>query len=356
MEQERRRHFLINTLYFLTIAAAVFFFCKFLLACLMPFVIGAVVAWLVQKPALYISSKTKIRRSAAAAVLALTLFLGTASLVLFFSIKAIGAAVGLFKEINAFANELSGLFSNIKSSLNSFLNRLPAEFSSLAEEMYLTALNRFASSVTAFISSAAGQTAKYAPGFLLSCVVSAAAACYIAADFPKLAEFLRGICGKRIYDNSLRIKGILVNCVFKLLKGYLIIFVLTFSELLIGFTVLKIRYAPLLAALIAVIDILPVLGTGTALIPWAAAEILIGNTSFGIGIAVLYGVIAVVRNFAEPKIIGKQIGINPLFTLLAMFVGIKLFGFAGIFILPVALIVVIEYYKNDTDNAVGADN
>ena len=65
------------------------------------------------------------------------------------------------------------------------------------------------------------------------------------------------------------------------------------------------------------------------------------------GLAVLYGIIILVRNFAEPKIIGKQIGINPIFTLLAMFVGIKLLGIAGIFILPVTLIVIIEYYKND---------
>ena len=122
---------------------------------------------------------------------------------------------------------------------------------------------------------------------------------------------------------------------------------ITFTELLIGFIVLRIKYAPLLAALIAVIDILPVLGTGTVLVPWAAGELLLGNTAAGMGLAVLYGTITLVRNFAEPKIIGKQIGINPIFTLIAMFVGIKLLGIAGIFILPVTLIVVIEYYKND---------
>ena len=82
------------------------------------------------------------------------------------------------------------------------------------------------------------------------------------------------------------------------------------------------------------------------LIPWAAVEFIMGNTARGTSLAALYIVITVIRNFAEPKIIGKQMGIKPLFTLLAMFIGIKLFGLAGIFILPITLIVVIEYYKD----------
>ena len=157
---------------------------------------------------------------------------------------------------------------------------------------------------------------------------------------------MRGFCGQKIYDNAVKIKNILVNSVFKFAKGYLIILGITFSELFLGFTVLKIKYVLLLAAVISLIDILPVLGTGTVLIPWAAVEFIMGNTAKGTSLAALYIVITVVRNFAEPKIIGKQMGIKPLFTLLAMFIGIKLFGLAGIFILPIMLIVVIEYYKD----------
>ena len=124
---------------------------------------------------------------------------------------------------------------------------------------------------------------------------------------------------------------------------------ITFLELLAGLYILRIKYAPLLAALISVIDILPVLGTGTVLVPWAAAELLARDTAAGIGLLVLYAVITVIRNFAEPKIIGKEMGINPLFTLLAMFIGLKLFGFAGILLLPITLIVVVKYYKDEME-------
>lgn len=347
MEQQSRKNFLINTFYFVTIAAIIFVFCKFMLVFLLPFVVGGAVAWLVQEPADFISSKLKIKHSVAAGTLALAVFAGIAALIFFICFKAVGAAVNFFEEIGANTDVLTSFFYNLKNSAASFFERLPKKFTDFLSVFYEDAVNRLVTTLTSMISSAAGYTVKHAPQFLLSCVVAAASSCYIAADYRKLIKFVRGLCGNKIYSNLLKIKNILVNSVFKFAKGYLIILGITFTELFLGFTVLKIKYALLLAAVIAVIDILPVLGTGTVLIPWAAAEFILANTAKGAGLAVLYLIITAVRNFAEPKIIGKQIGIKPLFTLLAMFVGIKLFGIAGIFILPITLIVVIEYYREE---------
>jgi predicted PurR-regulated permease PerM len=93
---------------------------------------------------------------------------------------------------------------------------------------------------------------------------------------------------------------------------------LTFVELTVGFLLLKIKYAILVALLVALIDLLPVFGTGTVLLPWGFFELFMGSATKGVGILLLYFVVTIVRNFAEPKIIGKQIGINPLFTLISM--------------------------------------
>lgn len=347
MEQQSRKNFLINTFYFVTIAAIIFIFCKFLLSYLLPFIIGGAVAFLVQKPAELIAAKTKIKPSAAAGTLALTVFIGFAALIFFISFKAIGISAGFLEKIGGNADMLTELFNNLKSFTLSFFKKLPREFTDFLTAFYDNAVDRSAAYLSTLVSSAAGYTVKHAPAFLFSCAVTAAAACYIAVDFPRLIKFIGELCGKRIYGNAVKIKNILVNSVFKYLKGYLIILSLTFAELFLGLTILGIKYAFVLAAIIAVIDILPVLGTGTILIPWAAAELIAGNIAKAAGFAVLYGIIAVVRNFAEPKIMGKQMGIKPLFTLLAMFLGIKLFGIAGIFILPITLIVVIEYYKDD---------
>ena len=97
----------------------------------------------------------------------------------------------------------------------------------------------------------------------------------------------------------------------------------------------------------AIVDLLPVLGTGTVLLPWGIILLISSDSFSGFGMIALYVVITLVRNFAEPKIIGSQIGINPLFTLLAMFAGLKLFGFVGLILLPITLIVTIEYYRKE---------
>ena len=347
MEQQSRKNFLINTFYFVTIAAIIFVFCKFMLLFLLPFIVGGAVAWLIQKPAGFISSKLKIKHSVVAGALALAVFLGVAALAFFICFRAVGTAVGFFEELGGNMDMLTAFFNNLKISAASFFEKLPKKFTDLLSIFYEDAVNRLVTTLTSMVSSAAGYTVKHAPQFLLSCVVAAASACYIAADFNKLIKFVRGFCGERIYDKALKIKNILVNSVFKFAKGYLIILGITFAELLLGFTVLRIKYALVLAAIISVIDILPVLGTGTVLIPWAAVEFIMGNTVKGAGLVILYLLITVARNFAEPKIIGKQMGIKPLFTLLAMFIGIRIFGIAGIFILPITLIVVIEYYREE---------
>ncbi len=350
LKQEARKDFLISTLYFFTVSAIVFIVCRFLLKYLTPFVIGGAIAWLVQKPAKFISGKTRIKRKLAAAGLALAVFLLAAGLCVFLVLKISSGISNFAGEISGYAEEISAFFEKIKKSTESFFSDMPEELSVLADSFFKKASDTMISAVTGFVSDSAAYIAGRMPGILLSCIVSAVAACYIAADFPSLIRFARGVIGPRVYGNIRKVKEIFVTSVFKLGKGYAILMLMTFAELLAGFYLLGIKHALLLAALTAMIDILPVLGTGTVLVPWAAVLFILGDIGTAGGIIVLYAVITVIRNFAEPRIIGGQMGINPLFTLLAMFIGIKLFGVAGIFLLPVALIVTVKYYKDEMES------
>lgn len=354
MEQEAKKSFLINLLYYLTVAALIYILCRFLLKYLMPFVIGALIAWAVQRPAAFLSRKTKIKRSVCAGVTAAAVFIGAAALIAFLGYRLISAAGGLLNDLSARASELSGYINSLRDALDSFIEKLPKEFTSAADSFFDKSVNKLFTSITEFVSSAAGQTAKRAPGFALSVVVSVVASCYIAADFPGLARFLRSLCGKRIYVSALKVKDIFVNSIFKFIKGYAILMLMTFAELLAGLLILRFKYAPLLAALIALIDILPVLGTGTVLVPWAVFELFIANSGLGAGLLILYACITLIRNFAEPKIIGRQMGVNPLFTLIFMFIGAKLSGIAGMIILPIVFIVVVKYYKAEMENEKGS--
>ena len=114
---------------------------------------------------------------------------------------------------------------------------------------------------------------------------------------------------------------------------------MTFAELLAGFYIFKIPYALTLASVIAIIDILPVLGVGTVLIPWGVVLLIVGKTKKAAEIFILYGIIWIIRQIAEPRIVGKSVGVHPLLTLVAMYVGYSLMGFGGLFVFPIVLMV-----------------
>lgn len=120
---------------------------------------------------------------------------------------------------------------------------------------------------------------------------------------------------------------------------------LTFAELSAGLLLLGIPNAILVAALIAVVDILPVLGTGTVVLPWAAFALLQGQHRLFIGLLVMYAVIALVRNILEPRLVSHQIGLHPLATLFFMYVGLQILGLAGMLLFPVLAMVSVQLQK-----------
>jgi predicted PurR-regulated permease PerM len=115
----------------------------------------------------------------------------------------------------------------------------------------------------------------------------------------------------------------------------------------LGLLLLRVDGAIEVAALIALIDFLPVIGTGGIVIPWMLIELIQGKLPFALGLMALYLIIAVVRNILEPKLIGEQIGLHPLIMLISMYVGVKIFGFVGLVALPVTIVVLKYLYDND---------
>jgi len=112
----------------------------------------------------------------------------------------------------------------------------------------------------------------------------------------------------------------------------------TFIESFIGLTFIGVDYAFTLAIIIALLDILPVLGTGGIYVPWAIANFVMGNYRLGVALLVIYGIITVVRYMIEPKVVGQQLGIHPVLTLMSMFAGMKLIGAAGLILGPTTVV------------------
>ncbi|MDF2485864.1 MAG: putative rane protein, partial [Herbinix sp.] len=134
----------------------------------------------------------------------------------------------------------------------------------------------------------------------------------------------------------------------KFIRAYTAIISITFIELSIGFWILGIPNPFLFGVLIAIVDVMPILGTGAILLPWAIISLVIGNTKVGIGMLLLYIIITAVRQTVEPRIVGQQIGLHPILTLILMYVGAQLMGVLGLLSLPIIATILVKMNEDGT--------
>ncbi|MFY9272736.1 MAG: sporulation integral membrane protein YtvI [Thermacetogeniaceae bacterium] len=141
------------------------------------------------------------------------------------------------------------------------------------------------------------------------------------------------------------------RCLQRALHGYIkaiaILISITGFLSLIGLSIFGVRYAYVLALVVALLDLLPVVGPGTVYVPWGIMMLITGEVRFGIGLLILYGIIVVVRQILEPKLVGENIGLHPLTTLVSLYLGYKLLGFWGFIIGPAVVIIYKAFVKND---------
>lgn len=103
---------------------------------------------------------------------------------------------------------------------------------------------------------------------------------------------------------------------------------------------------------IGFVDALPILGSGTVMLPWAIISAVNGDINLAIGLFILYIVVLVCRQVIEPKIVSSKIGIHPIFTLLAMYTGFRISGVLGLFIGPIMLIILNNVFSTTIDNGI----
>ena len=339
---ENRKAFMINLVFFITVLLLIYFIIKYALVWFLPFVIGFGIAFILKPLIRKISNKYSLNSKLVAGVL-VTLFYLTVGVLLTTAIIKISVELKeLFMSlpslyINKMEPGIYGLIDKIEKSAN---NLDPA----LVEGITDIAMS-FAKSIVSMLTNMSAGFAKVVssvPSIFIIFIFSIISSYFIAMDYNLIATFITRQFPKKVSSTIFEVKKQVVDTIFKLVKSYTILISMTFIELSIGFIILKINNPLQLAFLIAIVDILPILGTGGILVPWSIIALIKGDFYLGVGLAILYIVTLVVRNIVEPKLVGKQIGLHPLIMLICMYVGIKLFGFLGIFILPLLLIILMN--------------
>lgn len=337
----KRRSFLINLLYWVAILAIVYLCFRYLLKLLMPFVIALLVAWILRPVCRWYRKKDPRGRLYTALVVATVLlfYLIIGGLVILILIN-VGADI---------AQRLSGLpalytrtiepgLRSLYISAEDLVSRVDPELEAVVGRVMPEVISSLSSAVSRFSVTAVTSITGFAasiPSALLTGAICIISTIFMATSFESILRFFKANLPEKVTVTAGYVVKSFRNVIMKYGVSYFLIMLMTFGEIAVGLLIIGKPNAILIAALIAVFDIFPIVGAGLILLPWTIVTFIQGSTLQGIGMAILYVVVIVVRQIMEPRIVGKQVGLPPLLTLACMFVGTSLFGGLGIFGLPI---------------------
>ncbi|NLK74491.1 MAG: sporulation integral membrane protein YtvI [Clostridiales bacterium] len=335
MKLEKQKAFIIKFVYITIIMGLGYVVIKFFLPLLMPFVIGLIISLVFRRPIDGLKDKLKIHRTLAS-VIVLILFYGIVLLLISF------LGIKVFDYIKTILSGLPNLYKKtIEPAFREASNNLVLYFPEIEPFLY-DFINNISQSIFSFVttlsSTVVGAITGFAsslPSLLVKLLFTIVSSFLFTIDYYKISDFLmRQFSGKR-KDFILKLKDNGVGAIGQFIKAYAMILSITCIEIAIGFWIIGIPNPILFGFLIAIVDVMPILGTGTVLLPWSLIGFIMGSNKIGLGMLILYVIITAVRQSIEPKIVGQQIGLHPVVTLLCMFVGVNLMGILGLLLLPV---------------------
>lgn len=364
---EKRKATLINFAYFTFIAAGYYLFLKYAFWLVAPFVFAFAVAMFLQKPVAAISKRTRLKKGFAAAAALILILAVVIGLLVFAGYRITVEFKGFGQYVASKLEDLPNFIKLCESKIIDGLYFLPDS----VERTAAAAIEEFADRLIALTESGAEasirtggavggfdfsslvaplggliSTAKQIPAALTAALVGVISCFFMTCDYDGVTNMIKKSVSEEREKALVRTKKLFVEIVGKMFKSYATIIFITFCEISIGLNILKMigvyknGYIAAVAFVTAMVDIFPVLGTGTVMIPWAIISLLTGKIGLGAGLFVIYGIITVIRQILEPRLVAMNVGLPPVLTLLGMYVGLQLFGVIGIFILPMTFVIV----------------
>ena len=316
---------------------------KYALPWLLPFIVAIAIARLIEPVVHHLTERYQFRRGIASAVCTVIIFAALIALTVFI----IGRAV---IELTAFVNNLPSLLKSVTTTaaiigenINVYIKSAPPEI----QDYLYHALDGFAARSTELpaalsekILGLLADIAKMTPKLVLFFFTCALSVFFMSCGYKDVTGFILRQIPKTRHKTLKDFKNDLLSTFGKWLKAEMMLAGITFAEMTVAFLFMRIDFAILLALLVAFIDLLPVLGSGAVLIPWAIVTIIGGNLKYGIALMIIFIVNTALRSLLEPRMIGRQIGLPPIVTLIAMYVGFCSVGVIGMVLFPIGLIMV----------------
>ncbi|MCI8766337.1 sporulation integral membrane protein YtvI [Schaedlerella sp.] len=319
----------------------------------MPFVIGWCISAIAAPVVNWLEKHFKIVKKLGSALI-VVLVIGLIVLLIYLAVSRLVTEVGdLLKNIPDLYEQLANGLSQIGQSMSGLFARLPEEVRSGFQTM-MSNLNEYMGDLISKIGeptvTAAGNLAMRLPFFLVSVLVSVISAYFFTVERDEVLSWAKKVMPQAVVKRMTLVMDNLRYAVGGYFKAQFKIMGVVFLILMVGLALLRINYFALIAFLIAFLDFLPFFGTGTAMIPWALYKFLVGDYKTAILLFVIYAVTQLVRQILQPKLVADSMGMNPLVTLLLLYVGYRVSSVLGLILsVPIGMVVINMYQAGAFD-------
>ncbi|MBQ8248797.1 MAG: sporulation integral membrane protein YtvI [Clostridia bacterium] len=350
---EKKKSFIISALYYLTIGATLYVLLKYAVFIVLPFIIGFVIAAVLSPIVRFLGHKFSMKRKPTS-ILILLIFYGTIGILLALSVVKLTVLIGDFsgRLPTIYSENIEPFIAGIFEWVNDIVSRIDGQGTSeFSEDLgglfesVKASLGTTVSDISVRVLSKISSFAAAVPGFIIELFFAVISSFFFIIDYENILGILKSRLPEKAVGVMSDMRDKFLTIIIKYLRSYALIMLITFAELFFGLSVIGTKNAAVYAFLISLLDVLPAVGTGVVMVPWAVIDLLRGGTVHGIGLLVLWAAITVIRNIIEPRIVGRQVGLHPLVTLIAMFVGTKLFGFFGLLFLPIGLSIAVSVIR-----------
>ena len=323
---------------------------KYLLPLLSPFLLGALLALAAEPMVGFLCRRLHMPRVVSTAISVSMAFCFLALLLLMlcaFALRQLKNLAGILPDLETAAR--TGL-ALVQTRLLDLAARAPKGIRPLLEDNVRTLLadsGNLLGKLTAWLLGLAGSILAHVPDSALGLGTAILSAFLISAKLPRIRVWLLRRISKEQLRTLLENAGRMRNVLGHWLLAQSKLMSITFAIVAAGLTLLRIPSPLLWALLVALVDALPILGTGTVLVPWSVVNFLQGDTPRALGILGIYITAALTRSMLEPKLLGQHLGLDPLVTLVALYIGYRLWGVGGMILAPLLTVAVFQFRQED---------
>ncbi len=309
-----------------------------------PFLLALVVAIFLEPLTQMLMSGMKMNRLAASTVSSTIFTAGLLGLAALIGMKIVSELTAFMQHVPVYLQSASSYIMTLLEKAQSFssggADPIPGQL-----ENWLAKVTEVLTSLSESISGYLLSFAKGIPNFFIFFIVFLVAVYLFSMSLPTMKNSFLSLFEEKSRSQMDQVLASLRSSVFGFLRAQLLLSLITYAICFIGLMILDTGYELAISLLIVVVDILPILGTGSVLVPWASYQLLAGDIFTGIGLLLIFIVITVVRRSVEPKILGDAVGIGALSALISLYVGYELVGVIGVFLGPIVVIVFMAARK-----------